>query len=511
MDYLSEPGFILVSLAVYIAMCLGVGWVFKLRAAQGVSEYYIARRELPGWVVSLAFFSTFASTNTYIGQAGQSFAAGLSWVWVGVFWTVFCMVSWLAMGPRLRNQTAGLKSVTIPDYLDARYKGSLSKATRILAAFTIVFSTVWFMAAIAKGCAHLLSTVMDVPYAWGAFALLAVTCLYTVLGGMYSVMWTDAIQGALMLVVAVLMAVIPFLYVGGVGQMMEKLSNSTHVTATGEPMGDGLVVFCSLVSFTYVLGIGLSVGMKQVAEPRCLVRFYSIGDAKGMKFAMIWTPVLLGISLICVMGLGALVHGMATDQEAVYLVQNTDEVVGFMLAKFDNTFVSALCITGLLAAGMSSLSSVMLIVGAACIGDIWRTWKPLPQEGVVFWTKVAMVGYTVVVFLATIYPITGIVELTSFSGAVFAASFFPAIFGGLYWRWGTGAGAFWSMTIGIASSILWRFGIRFRVDGLADVHEIIPSFCISLLAYVLISRLTPDMRPDRAHLDRLFNTGNGKI
>ena len=101
-------------------------------------------------------------------------------------------------------------------------------------------------------------------------------------------------------------------------------------------MGGGLVTFCSLVSFTYVLGIGLSVGMKQIAEPRCLVRFYSVDDAKGMRFAMIWTPVFLGISLVCVMGLGALVHGMATEREAAYLIQHTDEVVGFMLAKFDN-------------------------------------------------------------------------------------------------------------------------------------------------------------------------------
>ena len=95
--------------AVYLAACLGVGWYFNSRASKGVSEFYVAKREIPGWVVSLAFFSTFASTNTYIGQAGQSFSAGLSWAWVGVFWTVFCMISWLLLGPRLRDQTAGLE------------------------------------------------------------------------------------------------------------------------------------------------------------------------------------------------------------------------------------------------------------------------------------------------------------------------------------------------------------------------------------------------------------------
>ncbi len=506
MEFIANNAIILVAIGIYIVFCVAVGLHFQRKASKGVSEFYVAKREIPGWVVSLAFFSTFTSTNTYIGQSGQAFAAGLSWAWVGVFWTVFCMISWLALGPRLRNQTAGLKSVTIPDYFDARYQSRLSKATRILAAFTIVFSTIWYMAAIAKGCAHLLTSVMDVPYAWGALALIAITCLYTVMGGMYSVLWTDAIQGALMFVVGFVMAAIPFVYVGGVDEMMTLISNTSHVTAAGDSMGDGLVTFCTLVSFTYVLGIGLSVGMKQIAEPRCLVRFYSVDNAKGMKFAMTWTPIFLGLSLICVMGLGALVHGMATDQEAAYLIHHTDEVVGFMLAKFDNPWVSAVCITGLMAAGMSSLSSVMLIVGSACVSDIWSTWKPLDPARIVFWTKASIVGYCLVVYGATIFPPAGIVELTSFSGAVFAASFFPAIFGGLYLRWGTGDGAFWSMLIGIVASVVWRFGIRFQVAGLSEVHEIIPAFCISLAAYLVISKLTPGSRPEKAHLDRLFGS-----
>jgi len=55
------------------------------------------------------------------------------------------------------------------------------------------------------------------------------------------------------------------------------------------------------------------------------------------------------------------------------------------------------------------------------------------------------------------------------------------------------------------SSIVWRFGIRFRVEGLSEVHEIIPAFCISLAAYLVISKLTPGSRPARAHLDKLFD------
>jgi Na+/proline symporter len=504
MESLKENWAIWLLMLVYLAFCFGVGWYFRIKAARGVNDFYVAKRQIPGWVVSLAFFSTFASTNTYIGQAGKAFSAGLSWAWVGVFWTFFCIISWLLLGPRLRNQTSALNSVTVPDYFDFRYRSSLSKAIRILSAVVVLFATIWYMVGIAKGCANLLESLLDVPFAWGAFGIIACTCAYTVWGGMYSVLWTDAIQGLMMFGVAVLMVTLPFIYVGDASELMTRLAETTHVTKDGDPIGDGLVTFATLVSFTYILGIGLAVGMKQISEPRCLIRFYSVNDAKGMKFAMLWTPIFLGISLVCVMGLGALVHGMATDEEAFALAKDTDKVVGFMLAKFDNQLVSGICLAGLFAAGMSSLASVMLIVGTAAVNDIWKLWKPIPQASMIRATRLTIVVYCALVFFVTLLKSDGIVELTAFSGALFAASFFPAIFGGLYLRWGTGHGAFWSMVIGLVSCVVWRFAFRLRIDSLKDIHEIIPSFVVSFIAYLVISKMTQKHVPDSEHLDRIF-------
>jgi len=308
----------------------------------------------------------------------------------------------------------------------------------------------------------------------------------------------------MMFFVAIILVMLPAIYVGGWGDLMHNISYVTHVTKKGAPMGNGLVTFCSLVSFMYILGIGLSVGMKQIAEPRCLIRFYSVDNAKSMKFAMITTPILLGISLVCVMGLGALVHGMTTETEAAYLVKHTDQVIGFMLAKFNNPWLSGICLAGLFAAGMSSLASVMLIVGTAVIGDIWNLYKPMTRDKIVPKTKWTIFIYCIIVFLITAKPPTGIVELTAFSGAVFAASFFPAIFGGLYLRWGTGHAAFFSMLTGIVSCIIWREVFRFNIAGLKDIHEIIPSFILSLCVYMIVAKMTQDKVPDKEHLDMVF-------
>ena len=503
-EYLAEHATILVLMTLYLIFCLGVGWYFKSKAAAGVNAYYVAKREIPGWVVSLAFFSTFASTNTYIGQAGKAFQYGLSWAWVGLFWAIFCVISWLALGPRMRNQTALLGSCTIPDYFHLRYKSSLSKSIRVLSAVVILFATLWYMVGITKGLGHVLTAVLEVPYAWGTAFMILITCSYTVWGGMYGVLWTDAIQGIMMFAVAIILFMLPVIYVGGPAELMSRIAETTHPDRFGQPIGNGLVTFGQLVSFFYILGIGLAVGMKQIAEPRCLIRFYSIDNARSMIFAMIWTPVFLGISLICVMGLGALVHGMATEQEAAYLVQHTDEVVGFMLAKFDDPWISGICVAGLFAAGMSSLASVMLIVGTAFIQDIWHVSRPMKKDKLVPRTKWTILGYSILLYVFTLYPPAGIVELTAFSGAVFAASFFPAIFGGLYLRWGTDMGALASLLAGILSCVIWRFAFRFQFPALQDIHEVIPAFIISALVYILVSQFTSRRCPDQKHVDMLF-------
>ncbi len=497
--------FIAAGLIIYVIFCLYIGWYFNRRAKENIKAFYLAKREIPGWVISLAFFSTFASTNTYIGQAGMSFQYGLSWAWVGLFWTVFCIISWLVLGPRMRNQTAVLKSYTVPDYFHYRYRSNLSKYIRVISALIILFATLWYMVGIAKGCAHVLASVLEVPYTWGALLIIGITTLYTIWGGMYSVLWTDAIQGIMMFALAILMLMIPVIYVGGVGDLISAISDTLHPGIDGRPLGNGLVTFGSFVSFFYILGIGVAVGMKQISEPRCLIRFYSVQDTRGMKFAMIWTPIFLGISLVCVMGLGALVHGMATPEEAAYLIEHTDEVVGFMIAKFDQPLVSAICVAGLFAAGMSSLASVTLIVGTAFVKDTWHVISPLKEFHIIPLTKWTMLAYAGLVYLVTLYPPAGIVEMTAFSGAVFAASFFPAIFGGLYLRWGTDVGALTSMIIGMVVNVIWRFFIRFEYEYLQDVHEVFPAFLVATVVYILVSKLTTHRRPAAVHLQKIFD------
>ncbi|WP_222845920.1 sodium:solute symporter family protein [Flavilitoribacter nigricans] len=503
-EYLQQHGSTLLCITLYVGVIIYLNQWFGKIAARNVNAYYLAERKIPGWVVSLAFFSTFISTSTYIGQAGESFRFGFSWVYVGLIWVLFCIISWLFLGPRMRAQSVRLKSVTVPDYFHLRYQSDLSRVIRVLSSLIILFATMWYMTGIAKGGANLLSVVLEMPYWLGAFFLIFFTCAYTVIGGMYGVMWTDAVQGILMLIVAAMMVVIPFVYVGGWDPMFEKLSNLSHPGPNGEPLGNDLLEFGKTTTFAYILAIGFSIGMKQISDPKLIIRFYSIKNKKDMRFAMIWTPIFLGLSLLAVMSVGALVHTMVTPEQAIGLMEDSDETVGLMFKIFDNPLLTGIAMMGLFAAGMSSLASVTLIAGTSIVKDIWQMWKPMTDRATVLNTKFSMVAYCIVVYLFTLDPPAGVVEMSSFAGSVFAASFFPTIFGGLYFRWGTDLGALASMIAGMIVNSVWRFGIRFSVPGMENIHEVFPAFAISLLVYVIVSKMTAKRKPDEKHLDVVF-------
>jgi Na+/proline symporter len=146
----------------------------------------------------------------------------------------------------------------------------------------------------------------------------------------------------------------------------------------------------------------------------------------------------------------------------------------------------------------------MLIVGTAFVQDMWHVAKPMGERKLIPRTRWTIFAYCTLLYTVTLYPPGGIVEMTAFSGAVFAASFFPAIFGGLYLRWGTDVGALLSMLTGIIGCVVWRFGFRFELEGLSDIHEIIPAFLISSLVYIVASMVTSKRAPEKAHLDRIF-------
>ena len=115
------PWFRLFLIAAYLLLLVHHGREGS-KNTRSLSDYLVAGRSLGGVVIAFSFYATFVSTNSFIGQAGESWEAGLAW-WlkVGIYGPL-CWLSWLVVAPRFYRRSREYQSLTVADFLGTRYR-----------------------------------------------------------------------------------------------------------------------------------------------------------------------------------------------------------------------------------------------------------------------------------------------------------------------------------------------------------------------------------------------------
>ena len=437
------------------------------RQAQGMSGYYVGGRRSGGFVIGVSFFATYASTNSYVGNAGKGYAYGLPWLICAAVMVLFTWLSWTAVAPRLRRFAAHWDAMTLPDLLHARFAPE-TNALRLVSALVVICCSLLYLVAIFKGAGALFQHFLGISYGGAVGVTLVVVMLYTSVGGFVSVVRTDVAQGCLMVLGASLMFYFVTSAAGGVGalpQLQERADTAFLFEWNG---GVPLVV---------LLGIALSGALKLLVDPRQLSRFYALRDDRALKVGL-WVSVL-GIALVqfCLYPIGLYAHFLVqgvTDTDSIVPMLVNDRSV-FPLAVADFLMVA------ILAAAMSSMDSVLLVAASVLYKDVVavlrRQSAPMP------WTRFGVVGFAAAAAGLAVNPPAGIVEITIFSGSLYAVCFLPPIVFGLHWRKGSARAALGAVAVGVPVLLAWL------LSGLSQrLHELFPALAASCVAYALLAR-----------------------
>lgn len=469
MSWLSEHWLAAVLLVVYTLVLLYHAQVGR-RESHNMRDYYVGGRNLGGIVVGISFFATFASTNSYIGHAGKGYEYGLPWMTLAVLIVIFTYVSWTVVAPRLRRFTSHWDALTLPGYLAARF-GSDHRLLRTLAALVILFSSLLYLVAIFKGAGNLFERFLQIPYTAAVGVTLVIVMLYTSIGGFVSVVRTDVVQGILMIFGSVTIFAFVYSAAGGIGALQEMAQR---------PQTEHLFTMNAALPFVVLLGIALSGSLKLLVDPRQLSRFYALKDDHSVKVG-IWVAVI-GIAVIqfSLFPVGVMARALldgVTDTDLVIPTLISDQAI-FPL------WVADCLIIAMVAAAMSSMDSVLLVAASVLYKDVVETIHPTAHP--LTWTRLGVIGVACLAAFVALDPPGGIVEITIFSGSLYAVCFLPAILFGLHWKGGSAAGVITSMVLGMATLVSWM------LLGPRDVvHEVFPALAASCLAYLGIARLTP--------------------
>lgn len=433
--------------------------------SHNMTEYYVGGRSLGGVVVGISFFATFASTNSYIGHAGKGYEYGMPWMTMAVFIILFTWLSWTAVAPRLRRFTGHWDALTLPDYLASRF-GAGNRLLRTTAAIVILLSSLLYLVAIFKGAGNLFERFMRIPYEAAVGLTLVIVVLYTSIGGFVSVVRTDVVQGILMLLGSTTIFYFVFNAAGGM---------TAFPTLAAAPDTEHLFTLNAGLPFVVLLGIALSGSLKLLVDPRQVSRFFSLKDERSVKVG-IWVAVG-GIALIqlCLFPVGVLARALLDG------VADTDLVIPTLISdpSIFPLWVADFLVVAMLAAAMSSMDSVLLVAASVLYKDVVETVHPTAHP--LTWTRIGVIGCSLIAAVIALDPPGGIVEITIFSGSLYAVCFFPAILFGLHWLRGTANGVLASMLTGMAVLLGWML-----VGPRDVVHEVFPALAVSCLVYLLI-------------------------
>jgi SSS family transporter len=448
------------------------------RETRGVADYYVGGRSMGAIAIGLSFFATFSSTNSFVGYSGQAFDWGIAWLLLIPTLLGLSLASWVFVAPRLRTFTERLDSLTVPDFIGFRFG---STPARVAAAVIVLFASFFYMTAVFKGIGNLLETFLAVPYKTALVIVFFIVMGYTVIGGFISVVKTDAVQGVIMIFAAILLFQGTVDAAGGLGAWR---------AVRDDPSTARLFTWNGGVPLPFLLGVLFAGGVKFLVEPRQLSRFYALESRDAVKLGL-WVSTLsfaLVYSILVPIGLYArrVLPGDLAD---------TDLVVPQLLVLGDAfpAGTAAFLLVAMVAAAMSSLDSVLLVMASTTERDIVGIFrgKQLSEGSILRATRLYVAIFAAITAVIALNPPGGIVSLTAFSGALYGACFGPAILLGLYWRRGSGAAVLASFTAGIVVLLGWP-----RLPFSGDLHEVFPAVACSFAVYALgawssDSRLSP--------------------
>ncbi len=261
----------IVAFAIYLAVVMFLAWLSSRVAARSsfLSEYFLGGRNLGVWAFALTFAATSASGGSFIGFPSLVYTHGWS---VGLWISSYMLVPLVAMGllaKRLNQIARKADAITIPDLIRERFQ---HPGLGLLATLLIVFFMTFNLIAQFKGGSVILQTLLSdvplfqslasqfaqvtdlVPFLTSGVDPAYILCLcvfalavvvYTTYGGFRAVVWTDVLQGLVMVIGVLVLLPMTLIAVGGLSKSTQQLAASRPpmpvelALATNDPAFDG--------------------------------------------------------------------------------------------------------------------------------------------------------------------------------------------------------------------------------------------------------------------------------
>jgi SSS family solute:Na+ symporter len=425
-----------ISIALYFLLLFGIAiWVIR-KKKDNTEDYFLAGRNIGWFVVGASIFASNIGSEHVVGLAGAGASNKLPMLIYEIHAWIVLLLGWVFLPFYARSGV-----FTMPEFLEKRFD---ARSRWVLSIFSIAAYVLTKISVTIYAGGIVVSALLGIDFWTGAIATVVLTGIYTVLGGMRAVVYTETLQAVLLVLGAAVLTVIGLDKVGGWASMVETVS--PEYLNMWRPPSDPDFPWPSLVISSTIVGIWYWCTDQYIVQ-RALTAQNIKEGRRGTIFGAVMK--LMPVFLFLIPGVIALTLKMRGELHW----DSPDQAFPVLMSNLLPSGLRGLVAAGLLAALMSSLASVFNSCSTLFTVDIYKKLRPnTPEKKLVRTGQIATMITVVIgiIWIPIMANISGVLYEYLQSVQSYIAPPITAVFLlGIFHKRINGFGAFITLIVGI--------------------------------------------------------------
>ena len=470
----------LVVILLYLFTLIGIG-MYKAGKIKTQSDFAVAGRSLPPWVLVGTMLATWMGTGSILGNAGKTYETGMAALILPLG-----SILGIVLLTKIAGKVRAFEKFTVPEILGDRF----GPGARMLSVIALVIAYMVIVSYQFNAGGAVLNTVlMDetgnslISIQTGTIIAAIFIIAYTMLAGLVSVAYTDVANGIIIIFSFVIAIPIFLAQAGGFSGMaasFEAMGKPEHMNFFGVYSTMDIINFC-LPPFLLIMG-----------DANMYQRFFASKDAKGAEQA---TKVLIFAVLLAELMIifsAWVASSMIPDAEV------GKYVLIYAAHKLLPTFLGAIMMTTIVGIIISTADSFLLVPATTLMRDVYLNYinPNADEKKIVLLSRLLVLGLGIIAYIVSLgfAKSAGFFERALYAYTIYGAAITPSLVAALFWKGATKEGAVASIITGTVTTLLWKEAAFIQTIIPQNIYnnmdEVLPAITLSVVSLVVVSLLT---------------------
>jgi SSS family transporter len=470
----------LVVILLYLFTLIGIG-MYKAGKIKTQSDFAVAGRSLPPWVLVGTMLATWMGTGSILGNAGKTYETGMAALILPLG-----SILGIVLLTKIAGKVRAFEKFTVPEILGDRF----GPGARMLSVIALVIAYMVIVSYQFNAGGAVLNTVlMDetgnslISIQTGTIIAAIFIIAYTMLAGLVSVAYTDVANGIIIIFSFVIAIPIFLAQAGGFSGMaasFEAMGKPEHMNFFGVYSTMDIINFC-LPPFLLIMG-----------DANMYQRFFASKDAKGAQQA---TKVLIFAVLLAELMIifsAWVASSMIPDAEV------GKYVLIYAAHKLLPTFLGAIMMTTIVGIIISTADSFLLVPATTLMRDVYLNYinPNADEKKIVLLSRLLVLGLGIIAYIVSLgfAKSEGFFERALYAYTIYGAAITPSLVAALFWKRATKEGAVASIITGTVTTLLWKEAAFIQTIIPQNIYnnmdEVLPAITLSVVSLVVVSLLT---------------------